>query len=313
MWGVRTQNNFYHLDGSVLIPRADNFTPPERTPWGGREIVPRFKRHLGINVDHIVGESWEVSGHPSFPNRFGNTSILTLGNQDSDSLFGQGRTTMPYLVKLLNSGNQNLSVQVHPKLGETKHEAWIILDAQPGSGIYLGLKEGVERGEFLKAMQEKRDLSLFLNFIPVKAGDAFYVPTGTLHAIGSGILLLEPQEPSETTYRAYDWGSERELHPLQVMQNTRWDGLRGAALIDSLRRPSTRVECPSFVTEKAEQVSETTTEHGIVSGVVIDGTARIETEKGCYNLEYGQAFLVPAIAKRFKLTTTGTTYITRCL
>ncbi|MBT7461479.1 MAG: class I mannose-6-phosphate isomerase, partial [Waddliaceae bacterium] len=205
---------FIAMVDHILAPRCDNFTPPERTPWGGTEIVESYKKHLGIKTEDIVGESWELSGHPSFPNTFLcddlQVSLTELENLFSDKLYGEGITSMPFLVKLLNS-RKNLSVQVHPKDGDfvdkpSKTEAWYILAAEEGAGIYLGLKEGVTKEEFEECMRSGEDVSVFLNFVEVHPGDVYFIPAGTLHAIGSGITLLEVQETSESTFRAYDWG-----------------------------------------------------------------------------------------------------------
>ena len=132
---------------------------------------------------------------------------------------------LPYLVKLLDTSD-NLSVQVHPddeyaKFNENssgKTECWVILDAKPGAGIYLGLKEGVSKKKFSQALQNKEDLSQYLKFFPVKKYDFFFVPAGSIHAIGEDVFLAEIQQSSGITYRVWDWnrvddkGNSRELH-----------------------------------------------------------------------------------------------------
>lgn len=322
------------LVSHVLAPHPDNFIPPERAPWGGVRILTDIKRDLKIeSPPEIVGESWEISAHPSFPSWF---SVVCDGRQlkvslpTLESLFPE--LHLPYLIKFLNSGSDrprgNLSVQVHPsagdpalKLGENpKAEAWLIIDADPGSGIFMDLKEGVTCPQFEQALRAGQDVTPFLNFVEVKAGDVFFVPSGIMHAIGAGVLMLEPQETSETTYRVYDFGrtdaqgKPRQLHIGRAMAVTRWDGPRGAAAVDALRRypkavighPGTaRVEClleenvftlnritlnPSQ--EYIEDSKHST--HGIASYTVLDGSVTVlshgQTE-GVF--AKGQSFIVP--------------------
>jgi mannose-6-phosphate isomerase len=160
-----------------------------------------------------IGESWVISNHPK-------GSSLVNGLRLSDLI-----KDLPYLVKFIDTLD-NLSVQVHPgdefakehenSLGKT--ECWIVLSAKPGSGIYLGLKENVSEIEFRKALEKGEDMSSFLNFFPVSRGDFYFVPAGTVHAIGKDIFLVEVQQSSGITYRVWDWnrvgldGKPRELH-----------------------------------------------------------------------------------------------------
>jgi mannose-6-phosphate isomerase len=147
---------------------------------------------------------------------------------------------------------KNLSVQIHPdkayceqhpeKNWHSKTEAWVIIDAEEGAGLYLGLKEGITEDKMRKALEAGDDISEHLNFVPVKAGDTFFIPSGTPHAIGAGILLVEPQETSETTFRYYDWGrtdvsgKPRQLHVDDALAVTLWDTSRGQAFVKTLER-----------------------------------------------------------------------------
>lgn len=379
------------LASHVIAPRADNFTPQSRTPWGGNVIAQYVKQALGI-VDPatVVGESWEVSGHPSFPNRVS----LTIGGQQVDvsvrileklfpeALYGRRPTGeavegMPYLVKLLNSGSWqeslekleplvgslkglsyheihqrlseskdptvqkihrdmiacNLSVQVHPPATDTnmkpgehsKTEAWAIVSAEPGAGIYLGLKEGVTRSGFEDMLRQGQDVTSLLNFIEVKPGEVYFIPSGTMHAIGAGVLLLEPQETSETTYRVYDFGrtdaqgNPRQLHVDRAVAVTTWDGPRGEASIQSLRRtpqivdnyPGTaRVE--KLLDEDVFALQRVTIEKdksfvansalGFKSYTVLEGTVTVREGSGTSTVfSKGQSFMVPQIVGVFSI------------
>lgn len=134
-------------------------------------------------------------------------------------------THLSYLAKFIDTSDE-LSIQVHPgdeyaRLHENssgKTECWIILEASPGAGVYLGLKPHVTKDTLTKALVEKKAINELLNFYPVKPGDFFYVSAGTIHAIGKNITLAEVQQNSGITYRVWDWnrldhqGLERELH-----------------------------------------------------------------------------------------------------
>lgn len=117
---------------------------------------------------------------------------------------------------------KNLSIQLHPYQSVDtenlkKDELWLVIDAELGAGIYLGLKEGVDPGDFIMFAEKKLDVSPLMNFYPVHPFDLICVPSGTLHSLGSGLCVLEIQSSSDTTYRAYDWnreckGKSRKLH-----------------------------------------------------------------------------------------------------
>lgn len=129
-----------------------------------------------------------------------------------------GDTAPDLLIKYLFT-SEKLSVQVHPDdaqahargLPRGKDECWLILDAEPGATIALGTKAPVDRAA-LRAAALDGSIERLLDWKPVKAGDFFYVPSGTVHAIGAGLTLIEVQQNSETTYRLYDYGRPRELH-----------------------------------------------------------------------------------------------------
>ncbi|PIR24858.1 MAG: hypothetical protein COX62_05760 [Deltaproteobacteria bacterium CG_4_10_14_0_2_um_filter_43_8] len=235
---------FPHLVMSFSLP---NFTSPRRTPWGGQKIAT-----LKDVPAQTIGESWEISAHPSFPSRLvvgdGELSLPRLLEQFPCQILGEKYLTkrgrqFPLLLKLLDAA-QNLSVQIHPsdatsKKGEAgKEECWFILGAEEGAGIYLGLTEAASESAMRAALVAGEDVSKFLNFVQVHPGELYYVTPGTPHAIGAGVLLLEPQQSSETTFRYFDWNRKpaRELHVERSLQETNWSALRGQAFIESVRR-----------------------------------------------------------------------------
>jgi len=247
-----------------LLLEADNFTPPERTPWGGRRIVGQLKAGLGITVDGPVGESWELSVEPDFPSRLAEGPTLDEVLRAVPALLGReaagGSTAL--LVKLVDTAD-DLSLQIHPsdddpELGPEesgKPEAWYIIDAEPGAGLYLGFRAGVSRDDVRKALANGSHVDALMSFVPVSPGDLFVVDPGTPHAIGRGIFLLEPQRVTPgkrgITYRYWDWdrrydatgqpdpgGEPRALHATRALEVTNWEGPRGDALAGRIRYPA---------------------------------------------------------------------------
>ncbi len=227
---------------------------------------------------------------------------------------------------------KNLSVQVHPTssygaLGSGEHsktEAWIIEDAEKGAGIYLGLKDGVKKDQFREALRAGKDVTDFLNFVEVAAGDVFYIPAGTMHAIGAGVLLVEPQETSETTYRVYDYGrvdedgKPRELNIDSAIAVTNWDGNRDQKvfrraprqIIMAKAKDRAKVEClireSAFearrLTFKKNQQYEGTSERGIQGFTVLEGGVTVYVDdKSLGNFSKGQSFIIPASMGSFRI------------
>jgi len=200
-----------------------NYTPLTRTPWAGRKVSALFKEHLfPAEVSKPVGESWEFSCDPSFPSKLlgQDMSLSSLVASNPEEFLGAtagGKGFCEILIKLL-SADQPLSVQVHPSDGDVdlmpqecgKPESWLVLDADPGCGLYLGFLKPLSRDELRAAFLSGEDVSDLLNFVPVKEGDYFEISPGVPHAIGPGVCLLEPQRivfgQSGKTYRMWDWG-----------------------------------------------------------------------------------------------------------
>ncbi len=263
-----------------LLPFPDNFTAPARTPWGGTKILGKYKQGVTIRTEKqfpIVGESWEISADPDAPCQFtfdlGEETVVIdfiqlvdlfhaeiLGAKMAQKFENQN----PILVKLLDAA-EPLSVQVHPSdeyagLGPDesgKPESWYILEAEVGCGLYFGLKEGISQERLRQAIEQEEDVSECLNFIPVQPGDFFVIDAGTIHAIGKGVTLIEPQKiapkKSGKTYRLWDWnrkydtqgnpepnGAPRQLHIKESFDVVDFDALRGEAFIASIQ-PERRI------------------------------------------------------------------------
>lgn len=184
--------------------------------WGG----DRLAKLKGLNSTEKIGETWEVAVLEEGSAKAGETSLREYYDT----------RTLPYIFKLIDTTDY-LSVQVHPhddyaqkhEDSKGKTECWLILDCDPGSNIYLGFKEGVKPEDFKAAIENGDDLTDFLWKHPVKKGDFFFVPAGSVHAIGPGILLAEIQQACGVTYRVWDWnrvdanGVGRELHVAKAM------------------------------------------------------------------------------------------------
>jgi mannose-6-phosphate isomerase len=206
--------------------------------WGGNRIPKLFNRS---KPDGIYAESWEISTHPDGPTPIANGPLAgkTLSDllpEHRTALLGTGvkGSDFPLLIKLIDA-RDTLSVQVHPNDanaasvgGDPKTEMWYFLKGDGSAQIYCGLKPGVGRTEFLKAMGNKTFAGI-MQSIPAEKGAAVFVPGGRVHAIGAGCLILEIQQSSNTTYRIYDWdrvdagGKGRELHIDKALKVIDWE------------------------------------------------------------------------------------------
>jgi mannose-6-phosphate isomerase len=192
----------------------------------------------------MFGESWEVSGHPLHVSRVAEGplkgSLLTeLCANHSAELFGDkmpAATQFPLLVKLLDCQDR-LSVQVHPDdetarklLGETngKTEAWVVMEAEPTARVYAGLLPGTTQAELESRLADNTVDSCLYVCVP-KVGDCFFVPAGTVHAAGGGVVLAEVQQSSDATFRLFDWnrtgsdGRPRQLHVAEAIASIHWN------------------------------------------------------------------------------------------
>lgn len=202
--------------------------------WGGRNLERLYQKLLPPDVP--IGESWEISDRPEGVSVIANgplagKDLRWLMEHHRKDLLGDATDCagrFPLLIKLLDA-QDTLSIQVHPPAqvapqlgGEPKTEMWYIADAQPGANLHVGLKQGVTRTDFERAIQGGT-VADCVHRVPVKAGDAMFLPSGRLHAIGAGLVIFEIQQNSDTTYRVFDWNrtgldsKPRELHVAQSL------------------------------------------------------------------------------------------------
>src|SRR6059058_5596081 len=202
--------------------------------WGGRRLEAEFGKKLP--PQRPIGESWEIVDRPEAQSIVRNgllrgKTLHELWTQYRDEIFGEApdSSRFPLLLKLLDA-HDKLSLQVHPpeKIadrlgGESKTEFWYIAGADPGAELYLGFRESITLDQFEKALRDGTAAD-YIHKIQVKTGDAVFLPSGRLHALGAGNLLIEVQQNSDTTYRVFDWNrvddkdKQRQLHIDQALQ-----------------------------------------------------------------------------------------------
>ena len=204
--------------------------------WGGKAILERKGKAVSrLAKDKLYGESWDLSSVKGDISVVANGMLkgnnleeiieVYMGELVGEQNFERYGLEFPLLIKYLDC-NDRLSVQVHPddELAEERHqsfgktEAWYVAECKPGAAIYLGFKDlNTTREEYIAAVAESR-LEQMLNRVEVHKGDIFFIPAGTVHALGAGIEVVEVQQTSDVTYRIYDWdrvdaeGKGRELH-----------------------------------------------------------------------------------------------------
>lgn len=242
-------------------------------PWGGRTLERLFQKSLPQELK--IGESWEVADLPGDVTsvRGGPLQGIPLSELlrawGTDLLGGvapvNGR--FPLLVKFLDA-REALSVQVHPRPSTAdceqtpgiKHEAWYVLDVENDATILAGLASGTNEAHFARHAHASAVCD-YLQRWTVKPGECYYLPSGTPHALGGGIVVAEVQTPSDITYRLYDWdrvdesGRPRELHVTAALENTRFDvhtnEIRQIASPSSDLRGATRVcDCTRFAIDR---------------------------------------------------------------
>lgn len=234
--------------------------------WGGQRLRVLGK---GIAADEKIGESWELADLPEDKSVISNAELAgqTLSSIIQNypkEITGDENFTGPFplLIKLLDA-QDILSVQVHPDeqtcvrlgKGEPKTECWYIIAAEPGAVIYKGLKKGVSKDTFATAIQNGNVAEL-LTKVTVEAGQCHFLPAGTAHSIGAGLLIAEIQTPSDTTYRVFDFnrvddtGKPRQLHIEEAMESIHFDASEDNLSVTTTGR---LVDCKYFKIDKGHQ------------------------------------------------------------
>ncbi|MEY3174065.1 MAG: putative mannose-6-phosphate isomerase GmuF [Planctomycetota bacterium] len=296
------------------------FTPLlKRIRWGGRKLQTLLGRNLGPESDYA--ESWEIADHADGTScvadgPLAGTSLPELLQRYPGELLGkhQHLTQFPLLVKFLDA-NDWLSLQVHPNdqqaktwnpVENGKTEAWIILHAEPGARICSGLQPGVT-SEMLQQALGGCDLEELLHIYEVHTGDCIFVPAGTVHALGPGIVLAEIQQQSNLTFRLHDWGrtdasgKPRPVHIAESIACTNFQQGPVSPVIPHSRCDDDHafeelVSCSCFQIHRHQSdrpfsIPRDSRFHILIS---LAGHARLETATGNASLSFGRTMLLPA-------------------
>ena len=297
--------------------------------WGGQRLATELGKSIG---EGVCAESWEVVDRPEANSVIANgdwagQTLHELIGRSGEQLLGPQvyqqihretlpdrlRCRFPLLLKFLDA-NKTLSVQVHPDdaagakkeipdLGKT--EAWYVMDAAAGSKIYCGLKTGVGRKQLADAVAQGTTEQVIHAFEP-KSGDCVFVPAGTVHAIGQGLLVAEIQQSSDTTYRLFDWnrvdaeGNSRDLHVTEALQVTDFEhGPVGPQTLRDTDEPNTQelIHCDKFSINR-RSLERTSTQVQLNGGccllMVVEGHLRMLEEPSGDLLKKGHSVLIPA-------------------
>jgi mannose-6-phosphate isomerase len=289
--------------------------------WGGRRLGEVLGKPLPNGA--LYGESWDVSDHALHQSRVATgpeagRTLHQLMTEDRPGLLGPAAdayATFPWLVKFLDACDW-LSVQVHPDEravarlwpGEgSKTEAWFILDAAPESRVYAGLLPGVDEANLRAALARGTVAECLHSFAP-RPGDCLFLPAGTVHAVGGGVLMAEVQQTSDATFRLFDWnrrdaaGRSRQLHVEEALACIDWTRgpvtpIRAAGFVEpdgSRRQPLVR--CPYFALDFLTGAEPWTCggEGSLQLLIVVRGGGVLETSYGTEDVRVGQAWVLPA-------------------
>lgn len=292
--------------------------------WGGSVLIAKKGKAAGrVDVSKKYGESWDLScvqGDISSVasgvlkgNNLAELIEVYMGDLVGEKIFEEYGLEFPLLIKTLDC-NDVLSVQVHPddELAAERHdslgktEMWYITSCEEGAAIYIGFNREITREEYLEAVSNG-SLTDMLNRVEVKAGDAFFIPAGMVHALGKGVQVVEIQQTSDVTYRIYDWdrvdseGRSRELHTALAVD-----------AIDFAMRPEDSVckyepkvnesvevaKCKYFTTNMLKVEGEVVRDYASLDSFVIlmcvGGEAEIDADGKVEKMSDGDVVLLPA-------------------
>ncbi len=299
--------------------------------WGGTRLKELFNKDFSPLPN--CGESWELSGVNEnlsvvdngflAGNNINELIEIYMGDLLGDKVFEKYGNEFPLLIKLLDT-NSFLSIQVHPDdtyamkhhNSSGKSEMWIVIDAEEDSEIITGFNRDVDKETYLEYLNTNK-LKEILNVEKARRGDVYFIPTGRIHAIGSGITLLEIQQTSDVTYRVYDWdrkdenGNYRDLHTdqaLEVLDFKKYDNYKTDYQL--VKNQFTElVKTPYFTTRMMEFDKEREVDYGFLDSFVIfsclEGNCMINYAGGVEIVQAGNVVLIPADLKSLSLTPQG--------
>ena len=292
--------------------------------WGGTKLKSLLNKPI---ISEITGESWEIStveGDVSIVSNgeLAGKSLNDLINDAPEAILGtevykKFGKQFPLLFKYLDA-REDLSIQVHPndELAKKRHnsfgktEMWYVVQADKDARIIVGFKEKSNAAEYLENLKSKTLLSI-LDDIEVKQGDVFFLETGTVHAIGAGMVIAEIQQTSDITYRLYDFdrvdanGNTRELHVDLALEAINYNTIDSQKIYSKISNQSnTAVDCPYFTTNFFPLEGEVFVKKSGNSFTVymcVEGSFELQYEDSKFQYVKGNTVLIPASMKDFTL------------
>lgn len=293
--------------------------------WGGEKLKTELNKPI---TSKITGESWELSTVEGDVSTVANGDLkgkplMDLINETPNEILGtrvydRFGKQFPLLFKYLDA-REDLSIQVHPndKLAKERHnsfgktEMWYVMQADADSRIIVGFKEDSSKEEYLKHLHDNTLISI-LDDVKAKAGDVFFLETGTVHAIGAGLVVAEIQQTSDITYRLYDFdrvdaqGNKRELHVDLALDAINYNKVDTQKKYDSKANTSNVVvDCPYFTTNfipLEDKVEVSKSGETFTVYMCIEGSFEIEYDGFKHTYIKGDTVLVPAAINSFVLS-----------
>ncbi|WP_157504127.1 type I phosphomannose isomerase catalytic subunit [Flavobacterium profundi] len=286
--------------------------------WGGTKLKTYLNKPIS---SEITGESWEISTVPNDLSVVNNgalkgkniNELIELFSKDflGDSVIKRFGNDFPLLFKFIDA-KEDLSIQLHPNdfLAKKRHnsfgktEMWYVMQADSNSRLVVGFKENTTKQEYLHHLENKTLVSI-LNEVPVKKGDVFFLETGTIHAIGAGVVIAEIQQTSDVTYRIYDWdrvdanGKGRELHTDLALEAITFEKTNAAIAFQAIENTSNQVvDCPYFKTNiiPLDGIYNWSKKQDAFSVFMCtEGELDLLFEEDCFRLKAGNTILIPAV------------------
>lgn len=304
--------------------------------WGGHKLHDIKKgQHVRPARGERYGESWDISCLDRDVSVVSNGFLkgndlrelieVYMGDLVGDKVFEEYGTEFPLLLKYLDCDDL-LSVQVHPDDGIAaerhgacgKNEMWYVVSAEPGAKIYIGFKDsGISREEFIRSIAEGR-VGEIIQPVEVKAGDAFFIQAGTVHALSKGVTVVEIQQSSDLTYRIFDWnrvdaeGRSRELHTALAIDAVDFGLTAERSRINYTPGPDKSVElikCDYFTVNLTDIETGLVRDYceldSFVAYVCVEGSVSLDADGNTDRLSAGEVILIPAEVNEVSLSGKG--------
>ncbi len=299
--------------------------------WGGEKLKTLLLKEYD---ESSIGESWEISAVEGFETRvsegpYAGKTLKELirefkGELVGEKVYQEFGTEFPLLIKFIDAAKP-LSIQVHPsdELAKERHnsfgknEMWYIMGADEGAELIIGFDEEVDADQYDQLLEDN-DLMKVMNAQAVQVGDAFYIPTGRVHAIGAGVLLAEIQQTSDVTYRIYDYdrvdaktGQKRELHT-ELAKNAIDFEMHDSYRIEyreEVNSVNELIHSPYFKTDililDRHMERDLSGHDSFVIFMCVEGNAELNMGDATYDLKLGETILIPAHCDRIQLNSKG--------